>query len=434
MDKENTISFETLTSRSGIYTVAPVKMWTKGVPVEQEAMKQLANLASLPFIHNHIAVMPDVHYGIGATVGSVIATKGAIVPAAVGVDIGCGMAAVRLGGAGAEHLPTSLAKIRSEIEHTVPAGFAVRDASDRNEKVFGRLIEGIVPWLDEKHPKLMARRKNPADEIIAIQFGTLGGGNHFIELCVDQDDDLWLMLHSGSRGIGNVWQLTRGNRNAFDGDPRGIGNTIGTYFISQAREEMLRQDIKLPDRDLAYFTEGTQGFKDYVHAVSWAQDYARANRDEMLRRILIVLRRHLPPFVVGNGVVQCHHNYVTVERHYGETVFVTRKGAVRAGQGEMGIIPGSMGARSYIVCGKGNPDSFCSCSHGAGRKMSRGEAKRTFTLADHEAATAGVECRKDASVLDETPAAYKNIDDVMAAQSDLVEVVHTLKQVLCVKG
>lgn len=408
--------FETLIDRGGFYITgnsAPVKMWTHGVPVEDAAMKQLANVASLPFIHSHVAVMPDVHFGAGATVGSVIATRRAVVPAAVGVDIGCGMAAVRLAGARAEHLPDSLAKIRSEIEHTVPAGFNVHGAGDWNTNGAQALMGEILPFLNERHPKLMARRKNPADEIITSQFGTLGGGNHFVELCIDENQDLWVMLHSGSRGI---------------------GNTIGTYFIGQAREEMLRQNIKLPDRDLAYFTEGTEGFDDYTYAVGWAQDYAAANRQEMLRRIMIVLHRHLPAFRERDEAVACHHNYVAKEEHFGDLVWVTRKGAVSARQGQLGIIPGSMGARSYIVRGKGNPDSFCSCSHGAGRKMSRGEAKRTFTLADHEAATAGVECRKDAGVLDETPGAYKDLEAVMAAQSDLVDVVHTLRQVLCVKG
>ncbi len=405
--------FETLTDRSGIYTRTPVKMWTQGVPVEDAAMTQLANIAGLPFIHDHVAVMPDVHFGIGATVGSVIATKGAIVPAAVGVDIGCGMAAVRLAGARAEHLPDSLVQIRSEIEHTVPAGFNSHGAGDWNTRVAGAMTDRLVPWLEEKHPKITARRKNPVEEIIGSQFGTLGGGNHFIELCIDENDDLWVMLHSGSRGIGNA---------------------IGQYFIGQAREEMTRQDIRLPDRDLAYFREGTSGFDDYVHAVGWAQDYAAANRQEMLRRILIVLHRHLPPFRERDEAVSCHHNYVSKELHFGASAWVTRKGAVRAGEGELGIIPGSMGARSYIVRGKGNPDSFCSCSHGAGRIMSRGEAKRTFTLADHEAATAGVECRKDTGVIDETPGAYKDIDAVMAAQSDLVDIVHRLRQVVCVKG
>jgi tRNA-splicing ligase RtcB (3'-phosphate/5'-hydroxy nucleic acid ligase) len=413
MDKENTMSFETLTDRSGIYTRVPIKMWTHGVPVEDVAMKQLANLATLPFIHDHIAVMPDVHWGMGATVGSVIATKNAIVPAAVGVDIGCGMAAVRLAGARAEHLPDSLAQMRSEVEQAVPAGFNVHGAGDQNARGVNRLLERLVPWLEEKHPKVTERRKNPVAEIIDSQFGTLGGGNHFIEVCIDENDDLWVMLHSGSRGIGNA---------------------IGQYFIAQAREEMVRLDIHLPDRDLAYFNEGTTGFDDYVHAVGWAQDYAAANRAEMLRRILIVLRRHLPPFCEQDETVACHHNYVARENHFGADVWVTRKGAVRAGAGEMGIIPGSMGARSYIVRGKGNTDSFCSCSHGAGRKMSRGEAKRTFSLEDHVLATEGVECRKDQGVVDETPGAYKNIDDVMAAQSDLVEVAHELRQVLCVKG
>jgi len=323
------------------------------------------------------------------------------------------MAAVRLSGARAEHLPDSLAQIRSEIEHTVPAGFNVRGADDWNSKGVDGLMNRLVPWLKEKHPKITERRKNPVDEIIASQFGTLGGGNHFIELCVDENNDLWIMLHSGSRGIGNA---------------------IGQYFIERAREEMSRLDVHLPDRDLAYFTEGTTGFDDYVHAVSWAQDYAAANRAEMLRRILIVLHRHLPPFRERDEAVACHHNYVALETHYGADVWVTRKGAVRAGDGDLGIIPGSMGARSYIVRGKGNPDSFCSCSHGAGRKMSRGEAKRTFSLADHVAATEGVECRKDQGVIDETPGAYKDIDSVMAAQTDLVEIVHELRQVVCVKG
>ena len=404
---------ETLTERSGIWTPMPVQMWTRGVPVEDAAMKQLANIAAMPFIHDHVAAMPDVHWGMGATVGSVIATKGAIIPAAVGVDIGCGMAAVRLAGARAEHLPDSLRQIRSEIEHTVPTGFNVRDRGDWNTKGADALIGRIVPWLEERHPQITERRKNPVREIIGSQFGTLGGGNHFVEVCIDEKDDLWVMLHSGSRGIGNA---------------------IGQYFIAQAREEMLRMDVHLPDRDLAYFREGTTGFDDYTYAVSWAQDYAAANRQEMLRRILIVLHRHLPPFRERDEAVACHHNYVALERHYDADVWVTRKGAVRARDGDLGIIPGSMGARSYIVRGKGNPELFCSCSHGAGRKMSRGDAKRTFTLADHIAATEGVECRKDQGVIDETPGAYKNIDEVMAAQSDLVEIVHTLRQVVCVKG
>lgn len=391
----------------------PVKGWTHGVAVEDAARQQLRNLSDLPIAFSHVAVMPDVHWGMGATVGSVLATKGAIVPAAVGVDIGCGMAAVRLAGARAEDLPDSLAQIRSEIEHTVPVGFAAHKPGNWNRQVAGPLLAELAPWLAEKHPKLTARRKDRLDAIVLSHFGTLGGGNHFIELCIDEAGDLWVMLHSGSRGIGNA---------------------IGQYFIECAREEILRRHIHLPDRDLAYLVEGESGFDDYVRAVGWAQDYAAANRAEMLRRVLSVLHRHLPPFRERDEVVNCHHNYVAREHHFGEEVWVTRKGAVRAGQGERGIIPGSMGARSYIVRGKGDPESFMSCSHGAGRAMSRAEAKRRFTLADHEAATAGIECRKDKGVLDETPAAYKPIDAVMAAQADLIEVVHELRQALCVKG
>ena len=389
---------------------AEIKAWTEGVPVEQAAMQQLRNLAGLPFIHDHIAVMPDVHYGIGATVGSVIPTIGAIVPASVGVDIGCGMAAVRIVGAGATDLPDSLVGLRGEIEASIPVGFARH--SDGTEAA-GKLWQEISSFLDEKHPLLGSRRRDPLEIVTVTQFGTLGGGNHFIELCLDEAGAVWVMLHSGSRGIGNV---------------------IGTYFIERAREEMLRLDVKLPDRDLAYLTEGSVIFDDYLFAVGWAQRYARANRDDMLRRILAALRRYLPSFTTTDLAVNCHHNYVAREHHFGADVWITRKGAVRAGLGEFGIIPGSMGTRSYIVRGKGNADSFETCSHGAGRAMSRGEAKRRFTVADHEAATAGVECRKDAGVIDETPGAYKDIDAVMTAQMDLVEIVHTLRQVLCVKG
>ena len=390
---------------------APVYIWDRDVPVEEEAKRQLANVASLPFVHRHVAAMPDVHWGMGATVGSVIPTKGAVIPAAVGVDIGCGMAAVRLDGATAEHLPDDgLSQIRSEIEHTVPVGFN----RHQHQKRIDFNHHEFVRWLDERHPKITARRKHPAAEIIETQFGTLGGGNHFIELCIDEAGGLWLMLHSGSRGIGNA---------------------IGQYFIELAKQDMRRHFINLPDENLAYLPEGTEHFDDYMHAVAWAQDYAAANRNEMLRRILIVLHRHIrTAFRDRAEVVNCHHNYVTREHHFGENVLLTRKGAVRAREGDLGIIPGSMGERSYIVRGKGNPSSFHSCSHGAGRAMSRGEAKRTITLEDHIAATAGVECRKDSGVLDESPLAYKSIDAVMAAQTDLVEIVHTLKQVLCVKG
>ena len=368
----------------------------------------------MPFIHRHVAAMPDVHFGMGATVGSVIATKGAVIPAAVGVDIGCGMAAVRLDGARAEHLPVSLEQVRSEIEHTVPVGFAKHLPGEWNRKPIEPMLASRSPsgWT-KSIPKLLAGRKDPFETGVLSQFGTLGGGNHFIELCIDEAGDLWVMLHSGSRGI---------------------GNGIGQYFIELAKQDMRRWMVNLPDENLAYLPEGTEGFADYVYAVEWAQAYALANRAEMLRRVLIVMHRHLPPFRERVEVINCHHNYVTREHHFGENVLVTRKGAVRAREGDLGIIPGSMGARSFIVRGKGNPDSFHSCSHGAGRKMSRTAAKRVFTVEDHVKATEGVECRKDEHVIDETPGAYKDIDQVMEAQSDLVEIVHTLKQVLCVKG
>jgi tRNA-splicing ligase RtcB len=392
----------------------PVKMWTRGVPVEDEAKRQLENVARMPFVFSHVAAMPDVHFGRGATVGSVIATKGAIIPAAVGVDIGCGMMAVQTS-LKAGDLPESLGKLRSAIERAVPHGFV---------SVKGRAVRGswyVVPasvsarWaslagrfeaIETKHPAL-------ADRAPARQLGTLGGGNHFIEICLDGEQAVWVMLHSGSRGV---------------------GNRIGQYFIELAREDMRQHVMNLPDRDLAYLTEGTKHFDDYVEAMSWAQDYAAANRDTMMQTVLRVLREQVQPFALGKVAVNCHHNYTTRETHFGESVLVTRKGAVRAGAGELGIIPGSMGARSYIVRGLGNRDSFESCSHGAGRTMSRTQARKRFSVADHVAATRGVECRKDVAVIDETPAAYKDIDAVMNAQSDLVEIVHTLKQVVCVKG
>jgi tRNA-splicing ligase RtcB (3'-phosphate/5'-hydroxy nucleic acid ligase) len=392
----------------------PIKAWVDGVPFEEEAKKQLLNVAALPFVHHHVAVMPDVHFGIGATVGSVVATKGAVVPAAVGVDIGCGMAAYQTT-LKASDLPDSLGAIRSQIERAVPHGFV---------SIPGRASKGswqtapaavITRWrslaeryraIERKFPKICTN--NPQD-----QLGTLGGGNHFIELCLDENQAVWVMLHSGSRGV---------------------GNRIGQFFIELAKNDMRRLAINLPDRDLAYLSEGTEHFEDYVSAVEWAQDYAAENRQAMMDTVLRVLRESLPPFTLGAQTVQCHHNYVSREHHFGEDVLVTRKGAVRARAGELGIIPGSMGARSYIVRGKGNPDSFCSCSHGAGRKMSRGEAKRRFSVEDHKKAVAGVECRVDAAVVDETPGAYKAIEDVMLAQRDLVDVVTTLKQVLCVKG
>ena len=400
-------NYEVMAPKSG----APIKMWTRGVPVEEGAVRQLQNVAGLPFIHKHVAAMPDVHYGKGATVGSVIPTKGAIVPAAVGVDIGCGMMAVQTS-LTSHQLPDSLAGLRSAVEEKVPVGrafFAADSLPKESDKAWYRGLKEGYEAIEAKHPKIADRKGRSA----ALQIGSLGGGNHFIELCLDQADRVWVMLHSGSRGV---------------------GNRIGTYFISQARSEMERLFIHLPDKDLAYLAEGSSLFDDYVEAVAWAQDYARANREVMMARVLDILAEAFTDFAMGELAVNCHHNYVAREAHFGAEVWVTRKGAVRAGQGELGIIPGSMGAKSFIVRGKGNAESFHSCSHGAGRVMSRGEAKRRISLEDHIAATDGVECRKDDGVIDESPAAYKSIDAVMAAQADLVEVVHTLRQVVCVKG
>lgn len=400
-----------------------IKAWTKGVELEDAARKQLDNVAGMPFVHKHIAVMPDVHWGMGATVGSVIPTKGAIIPAAVGVDIGCGMMAQRTT-LTASDLPDSLAGLRTELERLIPHGrtnngglgdrgaWSVVPTFIMNEYGGGegRLAKGLE-MIFHRHPKL---QKQWTHQRASSHLGTLGTGNHFVEVCLDEEQRVWIMLHSGSRGI---------------------GNRIGTYFIEQAKEDMRRWFINLPDVDLAYIPEGSDLFADYLYAVEWAQQYAALNRRMMMfaaTNALAMSARRV--FSCDCEAVNCHHNYVSREHHFGENVIVTRKGAVRAREGELGIIPGSMGARSFIVRGKGNPESFCSCSHGAGRRMSRGEAKRRFSLADHEAATAGVECRKDDGVIDETPAAYKDIDAVMAAQADLVDIVHTLKQVLCVKG
>ena len=386
----------------------PVKVFT--ADLEAQARSQLANVAQLPIVFGHVAAMPDVHAGIGATVGSVIPTRRAIIPAAVGVDIGCGMNAVRLS-LTAERLPDSLARVRAAIERAVPVGFdehgeseALRDAC----APLVRRLESIV----RKHPKIAKMQRDHESKWVR-QMGSLGGGNHFIEVCLDESGHVWVMLHSGSRGVGNC---------------------IGRYFIAQAREAMQKRDVHLPDRDLAWLDEGTKLFDDYVEAVGWAQDYARTNRREMMDLILGALRRHLPAFETTGEAINCHHNYVEQEDHFGERLYVTRKGAISARAAELGIIPGSMGARSYIVRGKGSPESLCSCAHGAGRRMSRAEAKRRFSRADLEAQTQGVECRKDKGVLDEIPGAYKDIDGVMADQSDLVDVAHTLKQVVCVKG
>ncbi|MES9924148.1 MAG: RtcB family protein [Candidatus Thiodiazotropha endolucinida] len=387
----------------------PVLIWTGDT--ESTALNQLANVSQMPFIHHHVAAMPDVHAGIGATVGSVIPTKGAIVPAAVGVDIGCGMNAIRLSLTASE-LPDSLRMVRNRIERAIPVGFDIHKRDPVKRSTVVPLAKRLDQILD-RHPAIAKmQRKRPYD-VWVRQLATLGGGNHFIELCLDENEAVWVMLHSGSRGIGNV---------------------IGRYFINLARKDMGDQLGRLPDRDLAYFTEGAQHFDDYVEAVAWAQDYAMINRREMMQQILDALALQLSPFSITKEAINCHHNYVVREYHFGADVYVTRKGAIRAGEGELGIIPGSMGAKSYIVRGKGSEKSFCSCSHGAGRRMSRTKAKRQFNRADLESQTRGVECRKDKGVIDEIPGAYKDIDQVMANQSDLVEVVHTLKQVLCVKG
>ena len=386
----------------------PVKIWTDDV--DEKSKQQLANIASLPFIHHHVAAMPDAHLGIGATIGSVIATRKAIIPAAVGVDIGCGMGACRLSITGNELDEKSLKKVFGQISRDVPVG----REQHRDERA---RVEAAAPFasrldaMTQKHPRLLKAFGKFSKWV--NQLGTLGGGNHFIEVCLDESNQVWVMLHSGSRGIGNA---------------------LAGYFIELARQDMERRMIQLPDRDLAYFAEGSEHFGDYVEAVTWAQEYAMQNRREMVDLVLAALARHLPAFDVTGEVVNCHHNYVAVEHHYGADVWVTRKGAIRAREGDPGIIPGSMGARSYIVRGKGNAESFTSCAHGAGRRMSRTAAAKQFSAADLARQTEGVICRKDKGVVDEIPGAYKDIDTVMANQVDLVDVMHTLKQVVCVKG
>lgn len=390
----------------------PVHIFTDDI--DAQALRQLHNIASLPIVHPHVAAMPDVHAGIGATVGSVIPTRGAIIPAAVGVDIGCGMNAVRTT-LTASDLPDNLARLRSAIEAEVPVGFEQHEWSRVQGSRQARAVRPLgdrLMHIVERH-RGIAKMLRQFERTWICQAGTLGGGNHFIEICLDEEQRVWVMLHSGSRGIGNV---------------------IGRYFISAAQKDMRRHQLQLPDADLAYLSEGSTVFDDYVEAVDWAQDYALLNRSEMMRRVLDVLAKFAPPFRLDGEAINCHHNYIARETHGNEDLYVTRKGAISARQGELGIIPGSMGARSFIVRGKGNPESFCSCSHGAGRSMSRSEAKRRFNRFDLAEQTAGIECRKDGGVVDEIPAAYKDIDAVMAHQSDLVEVVHILRQVVCIKG
>lgn len=383
----------------------PIKIWTE--EVEASALTQLKNLARLPFINsNGVACMPDVHAGIGSTVGTVIATEKAVIPAAVGVDIGCGMNAVRLS-LKASDLPDNLKPLRDEIERRVPLGMGgAHDDSTDIGVVDATLYKTVIdPLYKGDYDKFHAKA--------ASQMGSLGSGNHFIEVCIDESQDVWIMLHSGSRGIGNM---------------------IGTHYIEKAKQDMEKFFVHLPDDNLAYFPEDTENFDDYMAAVGWAQNYALENRRRMMIQVIEAMRGMMPAFTITQEAINCHHNYVEKEHHFGRNMWVTRKGAIRAREGDLGIIPGSMGQRSYIVRGKGNLASYCSCSHGAGRVMSRAEAKRRFSLTDLIAQTDGVECRKDEGVIDEIPASYKDIDQVMTNQTDLVEVIHTLKQVLCVKG
>lgn len=398
-----------------------VKMWTKFVPVESGAIDQLRSITKLPFVFKHVAAMPDVHIGTGSTVGTVMATIGTVIPAAVGVDIGCGMIACRTS-LKATDLPDNLHRLRTEIETMVPVGMDEHSIARLNGKghqqtrtVLNNQWKQLEKRLDEittKYPVIEKMVKNSVEKSYR-QLGSLGGGNHFIELCLDENQDVWIMLHSGSRGIGNA---------------------IGRFFIDMAQKEMESQKVHLPNRDLAYLQEGSQYYQDYVDAVSWAQEYAKRNRDAMLELVITAMTRHLPTFTITKEAINAHHNYISEEEHFGQSVIITRKGAVNAHKGVLGIIPGSMGAKSFIVEGLGNQDSFCSCSHGAGRVMSRTAAKKLISVEDHVKATEGVECRKDEGMIDESPSAYKDIDNVMKSQEDLVRIVHTLKQVLCVKG
>ncbi len=384
-------------------TRAPVKIWTN--QIEEAALKQLRNTANLPFIFKHVAVMPDVHFGMGATVGSVVVTQGAVCPAAVGVDIGCGMMAVKTE-LDYRVVQDKIQQIRQLIEGAIPVGFNQnKEVSASANDWEGWQKFGNLSWSDQ----YIANKSR-------LQLGTLGGGNHFIEICLDTENNVWVMLHSGSRNIGNV---------------------LAERHIAEAKDILKKMLINLPDPDLAYFTENSAEFNAYVADVEWCQSYAMQNRREMMRLVL----KNLSQAIFGEDgkitrkmEVNCHHNYISRETHFGSDVLVTRKGALRAREGEYGIIPGSMGAKSFIVKGKGNPDSFCSCSHGAGRKMSRNQARKAFTIDDLAKQTQGVECRKDDGVLDEIPGAYKSIEEVMANQSDLVEIVAQLKQIMCVKG
>ncbi len=376
-----------------------VMLWADVQSVESAALTQLRKLTSLPCVVHHVAAMPDVHLGRGATVGSVVAMRDAVCPAAVGVDIGCGMAAVR-STLRAKDLPDSLTRLRGDIEAAVPTGFSMHDAADKSVRGLSlfREFEALTP-------------KVHLDKSIALrQLGTLGGGNHFIEVCLDEEERVWVMLHSGSRRIGKL---------------------LAEIHIAKAKR--LTHNERLLDPDLAYFVAGTPEMAAYRRDLDWAQRYAWENRRKMLELVLGVLTSHFPS-VKFEAPVLCHHNYVAEEVHFGERLLVTRKGAISAARGELGIIPGSMGTRSFIVRGLGNPLAFESAAHGAGRRMSRTQAKKQFSLRDLEQQTRGVECRKDRGVLDEIPGAYKRIEDVMERQRDLVEILHELHQIVCVKG
>ncbi len=399
----------------------PIRMWLpKGHPVEEGARQQLGRVSRLPFVTD-VACMPDVHVGLGATIGSVVGTERAIIPAAVGVDIGCGMMALELD-TDASKLPDNLKGVRSAIEASVPHG-RTNHGQEGDRGAWGDVpsdISRVWQMLSDRYEAIVKKHPKAHHKRALHHMGTLGTGNHFIEVCLDERERVWIMLHSGSRGV---------------------GNRIGSYFIDLAKEDMKIHHITVEDRDLSYLSEGTAWFDDYVEAVLWAQDYARANREVMMEKILIGLGRlasakKFPKVKALSQAVNCHHNYVEREHHRGRNIWVTRKGAVRARAGDLGIIPGSMGANSFIVRGKGNALSLNSCSHGAGRMMSRKKARHTFTVEDHAKATEGIECRKDADVIDETPGAYKDIDAVIEVQRrhGMIEVVHTLRQVVCVKG
>lgn len=400
----------------------PIKMWTKGVPIEEDAIIQLSLLSELPFIHKHIAVMPDCHVGVGATIGTVLATNGAIVPSAVGVDIGCGMNAVKTT-LTANDLPDNLHTLRTKIESKIPHGRTHNGDSKNDVGSWGskedmpNIVKASWDNLRYSYAKIIYKHPKANSHNTFEHLGTLGTGNHFIEICLDENDDVWVMLHSGSRGL---------------------GNKIGQYFIEAAKKEMEKYYITefLPHKDLAYLVEHTELYDDYIYSVNFAQQFAHENRRIMMEIVLQELYDavNVKRPEAHEMIISCHHNYVEKENHFGKNVLVTRKGAVRARVEDYGIIPGSMGAGSFIVKGKGDKDSFCSCSHGAGRKMSRGKAKEIISLDDHAKAMKGIEARLDADVLDESPAAYKNINDVMLAQDSLVDIVFRLRQILNVKG